>query len=137
MKYEGNRHELRGLLTQVYGENGKMYAREACSCGGCFDRTFEIHDGDTVVAFRRLWIGGHLRKLKLVAMEFKSSKESILEDVELAAHESATKYYCGGQLYDNYGVDGSKSFAAGLIKSLSADVETIDLPAAAKGETKI
>lgn len=138
-KYNGKRHELRGLGAHVFEKDGKMFVREMCSCGGCFDRTWEINEGDTVVSFRSMGLIGHLKNIRAISMMFRTTENTVLEHVELTAHSDAIDYYCGGQLFDNYGVDGGKSFAAGLIKSLEKDGIKVDtdvvLPAAARKDT--
>ncbi len=129
-KYDGKIHKLRGFCC-VYEKDGKMYVRESCSCGGCFDNTLEISENDVVVTFRRIGLNGHLRKIKVEAMSFLTGTDTILDQCELISHPEAVEYYCGGQLYDNYGTDGGKSFAAGIIKELNLK-DTIGLPLKAK-----
>jgi len=131
MDYNGKRHELKGMASQVYENEGKMYVREMCSCGGCFDRTWEIHEGDTIVSFRTMHLNGHLKNIKVISMIFRIGKKTILDGVELSAHQAAIDYYCGSQLFDNYGVDGGQSFASELLKQVPNITSSIKLPAAA------
>ena len=135
-KYDGKRHELKGMVAHIYEKDGKMFVRETCSCGGCFDRTWEINEGDIVVSFRSIGLNGHLKNIRVVSMLFRTAENTILDHVELTAHQPAIDFYCGSQLYDNYGINGGKSFASELIKSLKKDgikVNTdIVLPQSAK-----
>ncbi len=135
MKYNGKIHKLRGIASQVYEDAGKMYVREMCSCGGCFDRMWEINEGDTIVSFRTMGLNGHLKNIKVISMIFHFGKTTTLENVELSAHSEAIDYYCGGQLYDNYGIDGGKSFASELLKQVPNTISCIKLPAAAITKT--
>ena len=135
-KYEGKQHKLRGMAPYIYEKDGRMFVREMCSCGGCFDRTWEINEGDTIVSFRSIGLNGHLKNIRVVSMSFRTTENTILDHVELTSHQSAIDFYCGSQLYDNYGIDGGKSFASGLIKKLErygikVDTDVI-LPNAAK-----
>ena len=129
------RIELRGLGCHVIGdENGKIIAREQCSCGGCFDNTYPVEPGDEVVSFKLLGVNGKISNVTLTSMRFLFGKNvQIGEKVIMKAHDKAIDWYCGSQLYDNYGVDGGKSFVAGLIKSMpDINSSSIDLPQAAK-----
>ena len=125
--------ELRGFCYVAGDENGKIIAREACSCGGCFDNTYPVEPGDEVVSFKSLGVNGKISNVTLTSMRFRFGKDvQIGEKVVMKAHDKAIDWYCGGQLYDNYGVDGGKSFVAGLIKSMPDMNTSIDLPQAAR-----
>jgi hypothetical protein len=124
--------KLRGFCYVNGDENGKMIAREQCSCGGCFDNTYDVEEGDEVVSFRSMGVNGKLKNITLISMRFRTGKDAQLSGVFMKSHDKAIEWYCGGQLYDNYGVDGGKSFVAGLMKSMPDVNTSIDLPQAAK-----
>jgi hypothetical protein len=98
---------LRGLGLKVYSVDGKMYAMEVCSCGGCFWNEFEIMEGDRVVAFKHLNIchNAELKNITLEAMEIFTGNNVKLDNVKLISHPEATKFYCGGAIYSNNGVE--------------------------------
>jgi hypothetical protein len=138
--YNGKVYNLKGLGLAVYSnEKGDMYAREMCSCGGCFDNTYKLEENDVVVSFKNLYVrdNSHLRKIKLITMSVTIGQNVILDDVKWESHKSAIDFYCGSQLYDNYGIDGSKSFTSELIKTgLVSNANNIALPNAAQQEIK-
>ena len=118
-KFDGKTHNLKGGFLFIRGyPDGKMFVQEICSCGGCFDRTTEIHEGDIVVAFRGICLCGPLRKIKVVAMEFKVYGNATFDQVIMTAHDKAIEQYCGGMMFDNYGIDGERNFGKLLIKAL-------------------
>ena len=74
-------HNIKPGFSGIYEKDGKMYAREQCTCGGCFDNTYEIEENDTVICVGRLGLSGHLKKLKIVSRAIFTGPNTILDYV--------------------------------------------------------
>ena len=130
-KYDGKVYDLRGFV-RVFEKDGKMFAKEICSCGGCFDKTYEINEGDVIRSFKSIGLNGKLKNIKVISMNFITGENTSLHYVKLESHQSAIDFYCGGQMFDNYGIDGSKSVVQEGIKQGIFSNKNIHLPNAAK-----
>lgn len=115
-EYKGKIQELRGLGLQIWSDDqGKMFARERCSCGGCFDNIFEIFEGDTVTSFKHLNIcnGSQLKNIKLQSMEILIGENVQLDNVFFTAHDEAVSFFCGGAIYTNDTLEETKKWRFG------------------------
>ena len=79
-------HHMEGPHFQyIQEESGSMFCRDMCDCG-CIDKKWTIEEGDTVIAFRpSLW--GHLKNLKIIAVEFEIFRTTTLEKCTLYARD--------------------------------------------------
>ena len=83
---EGVVHYMKGPHFQfIQEENGEMFCRDMCDCG-CIDKKWKIEEGDTIVAWRPS-LHGHLKNLKIIAIEFKSYRTTTLEKCRLYARD--------------------------------------------------
>ena len=86
MEITSSIHHMTGpFASYIQEENGEMSCRDICDCG-CIDKTWKINEGDTIIAFRpSLW--GHLKKLKIIALEFKIFHTCTLEECTLLSRD--------------------------------------------------
>ena len=69
----------------IQEESGSIFCHDMCDCG-CIDKKWEINEGDTIIALRpSLW--GHLKRLKIIAIEFKVLRTVTLEQCNLVARD--------------------------------------------------
>lgn len=77
-------HRMKGPHFQfIQEESGSMFCHDMCDCG-CIDKKWEVKEGDTIVAFRPS-LYGHLKGLKIHAVEFKIFRTVTLEKCTLYA----------------------------------------------------
>lgn len=85
-KFEGTIHKMAGpFIEMIMEENGEMFCRDMCDCG-CIDKKWKINEGDTIIAFRPC-LSGHLKRLKIIALEFKFYRTATLEECQLLARD--------------------------------------------------
>lgn len=79
-------HYMNGPHFQwIEEENGEMFCHDMCDCG-CIDEKWKINEGDTIVAWRPA-LFGHLKKLKIIAREFKIFRTTTLERCNLCSRD--------------------------------------------------
>jgi len=85
-KFDGKEYKMTGPHFQfIKEENERMFCHDMCDCG-CVDKKWEINEGDTIVAFRPS-LSGHLRHLKIIAVEFKIFRTVTLEECNLCSRD--------------------------------------------------
>ena len=81
-----NTHHMKGPHFQFIQEvNGEMFCRDMCDCG-CIDKTWKIEEGDEIIAYRPA-LTGHLKNLKIIALEFKIYRITTLEKCSLLSRD--------------------------------------------------
>lgn len=84
--FDGITHTMTGPFASfIQEENGEMFCRDICDCG-CIDKKWKVNEGDTIIAFRPC-LQGHLKRLKIIASEFKFHNTATLTECHLFARD--------------------------------------------------